>query len=58
MNNIDKAKIILKGLEDYIQVDSAFEEFYLKGILKGLQEIDGKLKEQKHEGLNQELSGE
>ena len=39
MTDIEKAKIILEQLEEYIQVDGSFEEFYLKGILNGLKKI-------------------
>lgn len=45
MNNQEKAKIILEALEEYINVDFNFEEFYLKGILKGLKEIEKHEKE-------------
>jgi len=40
MKNDEKAKIILEHLEKYLQVNWAFEEFYIKGIMNGLREID------------------
>lgn len=52
MNNTEKAEIILKGLSEYVQIDSAFESYYVKGILKGLREIDDKLKGQDDEDTN------
>jgi hypothetical protein len=45
MNKQEKAKIILEALEDYIQVNYSFEEFYLKGIVNGLIEIEKREKE-------------
>ncbi|WKV08166.1 hypothetical protein Q2T46_11575 [Thermoanaerobacterium sp. CMT5567-10] len=36
----EKAEIILKNLEEYIQVDWNFKEFYLKAIEKGLTRIE------------------
>ena len=42
MTKYEQAKIILDALEEYVQVDHSFEEFYLKGIVKGLTEIEKK----------------
>lgn len=42
MKNDEKAKIILEHLEKYLQVNWAFEEFYIKGIMNGLRKIDEK----------------
>lgn len=39
MTQEEKAKMILKELEEYIQVDFSFEEIYLKAISKGLDNI-------------------
>ena len=44
MTKREEAEIILAELEEYIQVDSNFEEFYIKGIMNGLLKID-KMKE-------------
>lgn len=46
MDDNEKARIILKNLEKYLQVDWAFEKFYIKGIKNGLKEI----KEKEQEG--------
>ncbi|KAB2328986.1 hypothetical protein F7731_23845 [Cytobacillus depressus] len=40
MNKAENAKIILAALEEYIQIDSSCKELYIKGILKGLAEIE------------------
>lgn len=40
MTKEEKAKIILEHLDEYIQVDWNFKQFYLKGIIKGLKEIE------------------
>lgn len=40
MKKKDKAKIILENLDKTIQVNWNFEKYYLKGIEKGLEEID------------------
>lgn len=37
-----KAKILLKNLDEYLQVNWNFEEYYLKAIKNGLKEIDQK----------------
>jgi hypothetical protein len=42
MTKNEQAKIILEALEEYVSVDHSFEEFYLKGIIKGLVEIEKK----------------
>lgn len=42
MTDEEKAKIILEGLETYLQIDYAFEEWYLKGIKIGLKKIKEK----------------
>lgn len=47
MTEEEKAKIILEHLGEYLQVNWAFEKYYLKGIKKGLREI--KEKEEKGE---------
>lgn len=39
MTNNEKAQIILEALEEYIQVDYNFEQFYLKAIKNGLEKI-------------------
>lgn len=44
MKNDEKAKIILDHMEKYLQIDWAFEEFYIKGIINGLRKIDEKEK--------------
>ncbi|WP_161878608.1 hypothetical protein [Alkalibacterium sp. MB6] len=48
MKNDEKAKIILEHMEKYLQVDYAFEEFYIKGIMNGLRKIDEKEKGELH----------
>lgn len=40
MGKIQEAKIILKHLDEYINVDYNFEEFYITAIIKGLTEIE------------------
>lgn len=40
MTNNEKAEIILDKLEEYIQIDWNFKEFYLKAIKEGLSEIE------------------
>ncbi|GAB2499578.1 hypothetical protein GCM10008929_20200 [Alkalibacterium psychrotolerans] len=40
MTEEEKAKLILEGLEEYIQIDYAFEKYYMLGIKKGLKKID------------------
>lgn len=45
MNKQEQARIILEAMEEYIQVDANFEEYYLKGIVKGLIEIERAEKE-------------
>ena len=40
MTNEEKAKVILEHLEQYINVDHAFEKFYIRGIVNGLKQID------------------
>ena len=42
MKNSEKAKIILDHMEKYLQINWAFEEYYIKGIMNGLREIDKK----------------
>jgi len=39
MNLNDQAKVILEALEEYIQIDWNFEEYYLKAIKNGLVKI-------------------
>ncbi|MEG2937545.1 MAG: hypothetical protein RR812_03980 [Vagococcus sp.] len=34
-----QATLILEGLDKYIQVDWNMSEFYLKGIIEGLREV-------------------
>ena len=40
MTEEEKAKLILEGLEEYIQIDWNFEKYYMLGIMKGLKKID------------------
>ena len=40
MTNNEKAEIILDKLEEYIQIDWNFKEFYLKAIKEGLSKIE------------------
>lgn len=40
MNKQEQAKIILEALDEYIQIDWNFEEFYIKGIVKGLNDLE------------------
>lgn len=40
MTKTEQAQVILKHLEEYIQVNHAMEEYYLKGIVKGLIELE------------------
>lgn len=40
MNKQEQAKIILEALDEYIQVDWNFEDLNVKGIVKGLNEIE------------------
>lgn len=42
MKNDEKAKIILEHLDEYLQVNWAFEKYYIKAIMKGLKEVDKK----------------
>lgn len=42
MNEEERARIILKQLDRYIQVNWNWEKTYLKGIKEGLHEIDRK----------------
>ena len=39
MTDKEKAKIILKGLDKYLQVDFNLQEYYLAGIMIGLEEV-------------------
>lgn len=55
MKNDEKAMIILEHMEKYLQVDWAFEKFYIKGIMNGLREIDEKEKGELHD--NKDTSG-
>lgn len=36
----EKAKIILKNIDEYILVNWAFEDVWLKAIINGLKEIE------------------
>lgn len=47
MTEEEKAKLILEGLEAYLQIDYAFEKYYLRGIKKGLRVIDQQEKDNK-----------
>lgn len=38
----EKAEILLEHLDKYLQVNWNFEEYYLKAIKSGLQEIEEK----------------
>lgn len=40
MTNEEKAKIILEHLEHYLQIDWNFEEYYIRAIKNGLNEIE------------------
>ena len=40
MTNKEKALLILKELDEAINVNWAFEEFYLKAIMKALKKIE------------------
>lgn len=42
MTDEEKARIILKQLDHYVQVNWNWENSYLKGIKKGLKEIHKK----------------
>lgn len=44
MSDKEKAVVILEALDEFIQVDYSFEEFYLKAIMKGLKAIEQKEK--------------
>lgn len=46
MNDNEKAKIILEHLDEYLQVNWAFEKYYIKAIKNGLREV----KEKEQEG--------
>lgn len=46
MKREEKAKMILEALDEYLQVNWNFEDFYLKAIKKGLEEIEKKEGEQ------------
>lgn len=52
MTEEEKARIILNNLEKYLQVNWAFEKYYIKGIKNGLREI--KEKEEKIETTRKE----
>lgn len=53
MNNEEKAYIILEHLEEYIQVNWAFEEYYTKAIKKGLKAIEEKEKRETLDRLSE-----
>lgn len=36
----EKAKIILESLDEFLQVNWNFEEYYIKGIKNGLKKIE------------------
>ncbi|WP_161877889.1 hypothetical protein [Alkalibacterium sp. MB6] len=42
MTEEEKAKIILEHLDEYLQVNWAFEKYYIKAIKNGLREIKEK----------------
>ena len=42
MTNREKAKIILNSLDRMLQIDFNFQDFYIKAIERGLEEIDKK----------------
>lgn len=46
MTNKEKAIIILVGLDNFINVNWNMEEYYLKGIIKGLEEVEKMEKEE------------
>lgn len=39
MNDVKKARLILKALDKYIQINWNAEEYFLAGVMKGLEEI-------------------
>lgn len=41
----EKAKIILEHIDQYIVVNSAFEDIWLKAIINGLKEIERREKD-------------
>lgn len=47
MTDEEKAKLILEGLEEYLQIDWNFEKYYMLGIKKGLKKIDQQEKDNK-----------
>lgn len=40
MDKKQQARIILEALDEYLQIDWNFEEYYIKGIVKGLDKIE------------------
>lgn len=46
MSEKEKARIILESLDEYIQVDWNFEDYYIKAIVEGLKKIKQKEKQQ------------
>jgi len=40
MNKKEQAKIILEALDQYLAIDWNFEEYYIKGIVNGLIQIE------------------
>ena len=42
MTNREKAKIILNSLDRMVQIDFNFQDFYIKAIERGLEEINKK----------------
>jgi len=47
VTNLEKAKIILENMEKHLQINWNLEEFYLRGIIKGLLEIEKGDKDEK-----------
>lgn len=49
MTKEEKALIILESINKYFQIDWHKEDWYVKAILEGLDEIDNKLKDGEEE---------
>lgn len=39
MTNLQKAKVILSALEEYVKIDEPLQDFWVAGILQGLANI-------------------
>jgi hypothetical protein len=40
MTKKEQAKIILEALDEYMQINWTLEEYYIKGIVNGLEKIE------------------